>query len=214
MKEEKIIRKYERKRGLNEKSKELVEKFKQYISLSDDNELKPVLQYYIENKLKFKVEDFNLFQTETDFVSYLTQDKKNLISEKEQIESSIDFANEILDFNKLNIIAKTNARTKCLIIVKSIGLKKTLCQKMFKDFMDNDFKTYIPFFVDKYMRKNAELFISTIKQENFKVTFSDIYESSYGYLNFDIEFNIKIDDLDEIVLTEIGKILMNMPQFA
>lgn len=214
MQDEVIIKKYQRKSSLNQRSIELVEKFKQYNSLSDDNDMKPILKYYIENKLNFKVKDFELFKTETDFISYLTKDKKNLISEKEQIEGSKDFANDILDFDKLKIKSKTNAKTKCLIITKSIGLKKTDCEKLFENFHYADFDPFVKNFVDKYMRKNAMLFISAIHQNNFKVTFSEIYQSSFGYWNFDIDFNIKIDDLDEIVLTEIGKTLMNMPKFA
>lgn len=204
--------KFEKKNGLNKNAIEIVKYYNLYKEAVDE-QVKQCISFYVLKNLKFN-SAFSIFKSENDLIAYLSKDKKMLISTKEQIESSRDFANSILDFDRLLISSKTDARTKCLIIIKSIGLKKSQAEKMFDNFTFSDFDKFVPVFVNKYMRMNAKNFISTIQQENFTISFSDIYKSKFGYWNFDIEFNIKVDDLDEKTLTNIGNIIMNMPKFA
>ena len=206
------VRKFEKKSGLNKNSIEIVNYYNLYNQEKDES-IKDCIHYYVTHSLKFNC-SLSEFKTENDLVSFLLKDKKNLISTKEQIESSRDFANSILDFDNLLISSKTDARTKSLIIIKSIGLKKSQAEKLFDNFKPKDFDTFVKMFVDKYMRQNAKSFISTINQDYFKITLSDIYLSKFNYYNFDIEFSIKVDNLDENVLLEIGNILTNMPKFA
>lgn len=209
-------RKFVKRTGLNEKAIELVEKYKQYMNLEENDALKVVLSYYIENKLNFKIKDIQNFKTEEELISYLNSNKCNLISEKEQIEESIDFANEILDLDRLKIGCKTNVRTKSLIFIKKIGLNMDESKKIFCKITRDDFEKeqFVYNFVDKYMRKNAELFISTIVQDGFSISLGKIYNSSCNDWNFDMIFSIKIDDLDELNLIKIGRILANFPKFA
>lgn len=206
------VRKFEKKSGLNKNSIAIVNYYNLYNQEKDES-IKDCISYYVTHSLKFNC-SLSKFKTENDLVSFLLKDKKNLISTKEQIESSRDFANSILDFDNLLISSKTDARTKSLVIIKSVGLKKSQDEKLFDNFVPKDFDTFVKNFVDKYMRQNAKSFISTIKQDNFKISLSDIYLSKFNYYNFDIEFSIKVDDLDENVLLEIGSVLTNMPKFA
>lgn len=207
--------KFKREVGLNEKATELLNYYTIWKSMKEDDPLRTPTQYYIAHKLKFDISEFDNYANERDFEAALYSNKRNLITEKEQIESSKKFADNILDFDRLQISAKTDARSKVLILIKKVGLNNTTCQKMFDNYTDRMFKSgFVENFVDCYMRKNAKTYFSAVPRNNFEIKFSDKYLSDFNYYNFDIEFHIKIDDLDDEILLEIGKIIMNMPQFA
>lgn len=197
---------------LNNVALEKLDAYSKWHSIKDNQEMLPIVEYYIKNKLKMNPNLFSKFNNPSEFEQYLFKDKENLISEKEQIEGAKKFAAEILNLDMLKLETKTNAKTKCLILSKKIGLTKEECVDMFENFSPLDYQKHIDFFIDKYMRKNVLLFVSMIKQENFKITLSDLTKGEiYG---FDLNFHIKIENLDELTLSNIGKILTNCPKFA
>ena len=203
---------FEKKITLNQAALEKMDAYDKWNLMKDNQEIKPIIEYYLKNKLHINPQIFTKFQTRGEFETYLYQDKENLISEKEQIEEARKFASEILNLEMLHLETKTNAKTKCLILTRKIGLTKKQCEDMFDGYIPMDYSKHIEFFVDKYMRKNVKLFVSMIKQENFTVTLSNM--SKGEICEFDLNFNIKIDDLDEVILSNIGKILSNCPNFA
>lgn len=214
--------KWERATGLNSRAKEIIEKFTAYRNIKDDS-LREVLKYYIETKLKINIDTLEQYEDENALYRDLIADKNNLITEKEQLESTIDFTREILDLELLNLEAKTNSRNQTLILYKEIGLTKQDCKNLFLDFNNysdwNSFIcdtsiTFVENFVNKYMKKNVNLFLATVSSsEKLKIDTSKLITTD-NKVYFNLEFKIKVDDLDDAILEEVGKIVSVMPKFA
>lgn len=207
--------KFERENGLNSKGQEVLKAFEQY--LKADADLKPMLSFYIEKNLKFELDTLSKFKDKNDLENYLLHTTAYTLSEKEKIESSKDFAAKILDLDRLKASTKTDARKKCLTVFHSVGIKKSDCEIIFdkEKWIPSNFNNgFVEKFVDFYVRKNVIRYLSAITPDKYTITLSDVYQSQFGYWNIDIQFNIKIDDLDDEVLTEIGKILVSLPSFC
>ncbi len=201
---------WERKSGLNKKGIELVELFDKFKSLEESE--KDIYRFYIQNKLKFNLELFDNYTTSRELEAFLLNEKTFLITKKEQLEDAVNFIFSILDKDVLNLEAHTDARTDSITLTRVVELTREKASNIFLDCNcgNSSFTSFVHQFVNQYMIKNANSYLSCCYiSKNFTV------KTEQGRANtFLINFSFKADDLDEELLEEIGKIMMNMPSLA
>lgn len=213
------MRKWIRETGLNARAKDILEKYKTYINLPDDS-MRDVLEYYFKNKLKMDTEELWQYSDENELYQKLMSDDSNIITPKEQLESTMDFAREILNLDALKLKTKVNMKQQTLILYREVGLTYTECKNIFNNFnvdmwsYRSGIGSFVDTFVDKYMRKNVNLFLATSSYpETLKIETSKLIKED-EFIYFTIDFKIHVDDLDEEILGQVGKIVNVMPKFA
>ena len=176
------------------------------------------IEFYLTKGLKFDLTEVASNLTEKEIRAKLKASNKYQITMKDVLNEAIAYIGRRIDMDRLNLVAKSNARTKKITLSHQIKINKS----EYNDIFDLSCgtspsvleKSFVPKFLDVYVRKQINKHLATVCMEetvNYQV--GNSYTANNGDAIIEIDFDFKLDDLTDELLYAIAETVINEPVY-